>query len=204
VETTNRFATRTLPDGYQPSGKMDLGKDFRLMLVMNLLGLVLLAVFGWFFIRVAALLRSDSPPNYSFSAGSLADMGGQLAILIGVVVAVIVLHEAAHGLFFWIFTRRRPVFAFKGYYASASAPGWYFTRSPYLLIGLAPLVLLSLIGVALLAFVPPGWIIPLLIFLTFNAGGAVGDIMVVVWLLFKPASALVLDLPEAIEVYTRE
>ena len=204
MENTNRFATRTLPDGYQPSGKMDLAKDIRLLLVMNLLGLFLLAIFGWFFIRMTILLRPDAPLGYSFSSGSIVEMAGQLAILVGIVVAVVVLHEAAHGLFFWIFTRKRPVFAFKGYYASASAPGWYFTRIPYLLIGLAPLVLLSLIGIGLIAVVPTGWLIPLIIFLTFNASGAVGDIMVVVWLLFKSPSTMILDLPESIQLYTRQ
>jgi hypothetical protein len=112
-----------------------------------------------------------------------------------------VLHELIHGLFFWLFTRTRPAFGFKGAYAYAAAPGWYIPRSQYIIVGLAPLVLITLGGFALLVVVP-AWLIPALLFVVvMNGAGAVGDIAVVGWLLVQPRATLVHDLGDAVAIY---
>ncbi|MEA4909353.1 MAG: DUF3267 domain-containing protein [Chloroflexi bacterium] len=198
-----RYATRTLPDHYRPAGVLDLSRDWRALVAMNLLGVGLLIGAGWIFSEILFWLRPQETANFniSFSFGSSAELFEVFAAALGIVIAVIVLHEAAHGLFFWLFTRDRPVFRFTGLYASASAPGWYIRRTPYLVIGLAPLVLLSFLGVALLAVLPPGWFIAVLLFLTLNASGAVGDLMVVGWLLSKPVETLTLDRPNSIHLF---
>jgi hypothetical protein len=101
---------------------------------------------------------------------------------------------------FW-FTRTRPVFAFRGYYAYAAAPGWYFPRRQYMLVSLAPLVLLSLLGLVLLAFVPAGWFLTVISFVAFNGSGAIGDLAVFIWLLRQPSTCLAYDVGEAVTLY---
>ena len=70
-------------------------------------------------------------------------------------MVVFVLHEAVHGLFFWLYTRDRPRFGFKGWYLYASAPGWYLSRNRFLVVGLSPLVTMTAAALGLAMVVPP-------------------------------------------------
>lgn len=200
-------ATKTLPEDYQAYATIVLAKNKRLFLFLNLLGLVLFVGFGWLFVQIALLLRPAVAPllhviDTNSSGGILFTL--PIAWIPGALAAfflVPVLHEAAHGLFFWLFTRTRPRFAYKLVYAYAAAPDWYLPRGPYLLVGLAPLILLSLLGVALLPVLPLLLLPGLLAFLVLNASGAVGDIAMICWLLFQPATLLARDTGDAVTLY---
>jgi hypothetical protein len=72
-------------------------------------------------------------------------------------------------------------------------PGWYFPRNQYILIGISPLIVITLIGILLLVILPISTLNLVLIGLVLNASGAVGDLFVVVWLLTKPVITLTLD-----------
>jgi hypothetical protein len=119
-------------------------------------------------------------------------------------IVMIVLHEAVHGVFFWLFSGRFPQFGFKGYYAyAAMPPGVYLQRDRYILTGIAPAVLLTLGGLALLP-VLPSWSLPtLIVFLTGNASGSVGDVLVIGWLLSKPSDVFIEDNGAVMTVYGR-
>ena len=182
------LALRDLPPEYEFLQSLDLSQEPRLLLILNLIGLVLFVLFGWVFLQITLALRSD-----------LVSLTGPLSfvpLLVGLLVSyvgVLVLHELVHGLFFWFVTQHRPIFGFKGLYAYAAAPEWYIPKDVFLVIGLAPLVLISLVGVALIPFVPL-WSVPLLLFaLTANASGAIGDIYTVYYLLRLSSATLVQD-----------
>lgn len=200
-------ATKTLPEGYQAYATIALAKNKRLFLFLNLVGLVLFFGFGWLFVQIALLLRPDvAPLLHVFDITSSGSFFLTLPIvwIPGALVAfflVPALHEAAHGVFFWLFTGERPRFAYKVLYAYAAAPDWYLSRGPYLLVGLAPLVLLSLLGVALLPLLPLPLLPGLIACLELNAVGAVGDIAMICWLLFQPASLLARDSGDAVTLY---
>jgi hypothetical protein len=195
---------RTLPPTYRQVGRLDLTHNLPLLLGMNIASLGLFIVFGGLFGAAALRLRPDA-------AGSLLSLevdgwGGILRVSIALVVlmlAVAVLHEAAHGLFFWIYTASRPVFSFHYYYATASAPGWYIPKLQFMVIGLAPLVLLTLLGFVLLPFLPAGWLLPVVAFMTINASGAVGDLAVILWLLRQPSNCLALDEAETVTLFNQ-
>jgi len=195
-------ATQHLPEGYRSIGTLDITKDMRLLIYMNIAGLVLLFVFYYVFIRAALWMRPEAA-RQGLAAGIHGLGGVAIAILavIGIYAAVIILHEGAHGIFLAWFTRTRPVFAFRGYYAYAAAPGWYFPRGQYMLVSLAPVVLLSLLGLVVLAFVPPGWFLAVISFVAFNGSGAVGDLAVFYWLLRQPSTCLAYDVGEAVTLY---
>jgi len=114
---------------------------------------------------------------------------------------MVFLHEGIHGLFFWIFTKEKPKFGFKLIYAYAGAPGWHITKWPYLVIGIAPLIIISIIGFAVMLIVPVEWIIPIMLFITINAGGAAGDIYTVFWLLKSPENILVHDSGDWVKIF---
>jgi hypothetical protein len=90
---------------------------------------------------------------------------------------------------------------FKGFYAYAAMPGWYFPRNQYLMIGIAPLILITLIGILFMAILPISNLNLVLVALVINTSGAVGDLFVVIWLLTKPAETLALDQGDSIEFY---
>lgn len=120
---------------------------------------------------------------------TLADL---VVVLVGSVVTI-VLHELIHGLGFWLFTRDRPAFGFKGLYAYAAAPRWYLPRNQHVVAGLAPLGVTSLAGLLLVPLVPPAPVGALVLILTLNAAGTIGDLVVMGWLLTRPATTLVRD-----------
>ncbi|WP_299027054.1 DUF3267 domain-containing protein [uncultured Thermanaerothrix sp.] len=186
-------AFRDLPPNYRPYGELNLDNS-RLLLVMNLLGLGLLVAAGGLF---AMLINALRPHTGEFVwivwGGNTISTIGQVVALVGLLLLMIVLHEGFHGLAFWFFTHDRPQFTFKGWYASASAPGWYFTLPAYALIGLLPLFGISLLGLAAVLLVPESWVVPLWAFMTINAAGAVGDLLMVGWVLRLPRGALVQD-----------
>lgn len=190
---------KTLPPGYRLETTFDLSQNVRAMVGLNLVGLVLLFGFGWAFVRLAALLRPFPGPLALALTSPY-----QILILLGIALLVIVTHELIHGLFFWIFTRARPQFGFRGAYAFAAAPDWYLPRGPYLLVGLAPLVVISAAGLALVAFVPAPAVPAVLLAITLNAAGAVGDLAVVAWLLTRPATCLINDHGDRFVVYMPE
>jgi len=195
-------ATQQLPEGYHSIGTLDITKNLRLLVYLNIAGLLLLVGFYYVFIRAVLWMRPEAARQGL--AGGIQGLSGVLIIIlavIGIYAAVIVLHEATHGIFMFWFTHTRPVFAFRGYYAYAAAPGWYFPRGQYMLVSLAPLVLLSLLGLAVLAFVPAAWFLTVISFIAFNGSGAVGDLAVFFWLLRQPSTCLAYDVGEAVTIY---
>jgi hypothetical protein len=191
--------TRTLPPDYAPRGSIDLSTNHTAMLALSIASVVALLVFGVLALYITALVRPDIAGG-EFSLGASELLIGLVAVLV-LTFLMIVVHELIHGLFFWLFTRERPTFGFKGAYAYAAAPDWYMPRNQYAVVGLAPLVLMTLAGFALLPVIPV-WAIPSLLFVVVtNAAGAVGDIAVVGWLLLQPRTTLVNDIGDAVTLY---
>lgn len=200
----NKFATRQLPEDYRVIKEMDLSKDFKTSLLLSLASLVLFFVFGLLFLWLFQVLRPgfiDLQLGFSIIFFDRDSPFMPLLVWAGVIFGMIFVHEAIHGLFFWVFTGDRPKFGFKIVYAFAGAPDWYITKFPYLIIGLSPFVILTVLGFFIALIAPAEWHFPLLLFITMNASGAVGDIFAIFWLLFKPENILIQDFGDKIKVY---
>jgi hypothetical protein len=197
-------ATRTLPENYRPARSVDLHKDQKLLLYMNIAALVLLVFFGGLFFRAVLWLRAgDLTGSFIFQGDTLIDWLVLPAWGLGLMAGNVILHEAIHGIFFWLFTGERPLFALRLSYAYAAAPGWYLPRNAYLVTGLAPFVVISLAGLALIASAPASWLAPVWFVATVNAAGAVGDLAVAVWLLQIPPDSFAQDRGDAVTLYVR-
>lgn len=193
-------ATQVLPPNYHLSGKFDL-KNARQVISMNLVGFILLIISIWFFGWLTIRMRGTSAISFSFEFSSIFSSLFSVGKLILVIFLVLVLHEAIHAIFFWFFSRHKPLVGFKGFYAYASMPGWYFLRRQYFIIGIAPLVIITFLGIILLATLPVDLLYLVLVALVMNTSGAVGDIFVVLWLITKPRASLALDKIDSIEFY---
>jgi len=189
-------ASQTLPANFTLYKEIDLSRDHRMLIFLNLLGIVLYFLSSWLFWSLTHSIRPDIR-NHGIHISSLSSILGILLAILG----VLVLHELVHGLFFWLFTTQRPQFGFRGAYAFAAAPTWYIARGPYLIVGLSPLVLITIVGVFLLAIIPIEGLLPLVFALTINTAGAIGDAAISAWLLTQPSSVLIRDSGDAISVY---
>jgi hypothetical protein len=194
--TQTSYATKTLPPDFEPLYTLDLTKDLRVGMYLNLAVLFMLFIFGYLFLWAGRTLR---PEAWSGEQTLLGEIG--LVDLAVVFVLMVLLHEGIHGLFFWVYTGERPKFGLKLLYAYASAPDWYIRRNPFMWVGLSPLILISLSGVLLIPWIPVGWIPALILFLTINAAGSMGDAFIILKLLSQPDDALIQDLGDSFTIY---
>jgi hypothetical protein len=189
------YATQTLPETHTRRTVLDLSGKLPLLL-MNLVSLLTFALFFMGFLRLAAVLR----PQPISSQSQITSLQSILLLLI-TLAAFITLHELCHGLFLWLFTRHRPQFGFKVVYAYAAAPDWYLPRNQHIVTALAPLVGISLFGIALMPMTPPVYLPFLLFCLSFNTAGAIGDGITVIWEFTKSPHAYIRDTGPTCECY---
>lgn len=166
-----------LPGSYFKTWELDLAENKKAALALNIAALPMFVVFGWAFLKIAALVRPEilsgllmtriTPHPYVF-----------FMIFIVVVVGTMLIHEAIHGLFFWMITRSRPTFGMKLLFAYAGAPEWYIPRNQYAIIGVAPFILITIAGFLVMVLTSPAVSQLALFAITMNASGAVGDLYV--------------------------
>ena len=115
-------------------------------------------------------------------------------------LVVLALHEGVHWLVFALLGGR-PLFGAKLPFALyCTAPDQLFTRNAYLAVGLAPLVVISLVGIVLIFLAPT--LAPFVQFaLIGNFSGAAGDLWAARILLRQPPAALVEDTTSGFKVY---
>jgi hypothetical protein len=118
-------------------------------------------------------------------------------------VLILVIHELIHGVFFWIFSHSRPVFALRPLYAYAGAPTWFFPKRQYAITGLGPLVIIGATGLLFLLLAPISWV-PMTAFLVaLNTGGALGDLFVVIRLLKCSPGSFANDTGDVVTFFER-
>jgi hypothetical protein len=191
---------QTLPEGYRQVFMIDLAANPTLAIVLNLAAFgVLLLTFG-----LLAIFASLAHPELGSAFLNLNLNLADVVIWLLLVATNTVIHEIIHGIFFWLFTRSRPVFGITLAYAYAAAPDWYIPGSQYWMIGLAPLLVIGAVGLWVIAFSPPAWWFGVAVVVAFNTGGAVGDIWVVYKLLRTSPLCLVKDTGHSIAFYQAE
>ncbi len=190
--TRGLSSTRTLPPLYASIWALDLTKSPRAALALNLVSLPLFALFTCVFGLISSIFHPGmltSLPAVLFSSHSTFVLLSFLLAVLGIMI----LHEAIHGAFFWIYTHARPVFGMRILFAYAGAPEWYIPRDKYSVIGLAPFTLISLAGLIAIPFLPLVTAQFILLTITVNAAGAVGDLYVVAKILRQSPTILIQD-----------
>jgi hypothetical protein len=204
-------ATTALPMNYHRQATLDLSRNRMAVVGAIASGIVLLLAVGWLlvqftnFVRPTALeaLRLRDIPTTTPDGGTSVT----IPIVDGVVALVLVMliHELVHGMFYWRFAGKRPILGIKGLGVYVAAPSEvYFPRSRYLVVGIAPLVLLTLAGLLLVIIVPVAVVRILILFVALNAAGAAGDLLMVARLLSYSPDTLMQDSGSAVIVYGPE
>lgn len=190
--------TKTLPPNYTHRGSVDIHHhaDVLQMLVWSVILFILPLPL------IYLVVRSHGGSPIIFSISSLTSLFIVLGGIAAVTMVMIFVHEGLHGLVFWLVTHERPKFAFKWYYASACAEGWYLPKVPFLIATLLPLVLITTAGVLILPVLsrPVRYFMSLLI--VFNSSGCAGDVLVALRLLRLPKETLTLDKGNEVNFYS--
>ena len=122
---------------------------------------------------------------------------------LGLTVLILLLHEGIHGLFFWIFSRSRPIFGLRLLYAYAGAPNWFFPKRQFTITALAPLVIIGAAGLLLLLLAPINWILMIVLLVALNTSGASGDVFVFIRLLKSSPTSFTNDTGEVVTFFER-
>jgi hypothetical protein len=190
-------STQMLPAGYVQTAEINLKKDIRLTIILSILALVVFALVFILLSRFTALVRPEVR-NFSENITIVKMLG-----LLGLTVIVLIIHEIIHGLFFWIFSHSRPVFALRPMYAYAGAPNWFFPKSKYTITALAPLVIIGAVGLLLLLLAPISWVLMIMFLVALNTGGAVGDLFVFFRLLKSSPTSFANDTGDVVTFFER-
>lgn len=185
-----------LPAGYVRLMELNLQRDRRLMLLVNGLSLLIaaaLAAAAHPFIPIGAL--------FDLSSGMAAYVLRFIALL-AAMVAYMLLHEFVHGVFMRHFSGVRPHYGFTGLYAYAGSSA-YFNKRSYIVIALAPVVLLGVLLAAICLLVPRTWFWVAYAVEIINLSGAAGDYYVTCRLCRLPDDILVQDAGVSMTVYVR-
>ena len=189
---------KEMPEGYKRICNVNLQKDKKLSLKINIISIViavLMAAPMIYFVPLTDVL--------DFSNGFEGIMN-EIIVLLVAMTAYIVLHEAVHGVFMKIFGCKKLKFGFTGLYAFAGTDE-LISKKAYRIIAMAPVVIWGVVLLALL-FIPMGkplfWLFYLLEIV--NVSGAVGDIFVTLKFSKMPEDILIHDNGVSMNVYSKE
>lgn len=195
-------ARTTIPPGYSQQAVLDPLKNWKYAVAAVLTGSALLVVTIWLLTQFITTFRPAALAGIRLSDMLTTTATGTLFSLpfilirdfVIALILVLIIHELVHGLFYWGFSGRRPRFGLQGLAPyTAAPPGVYFSRNQVLVVGLAPLVLLTLVGVPLMLVVPMLLVPILLFFVALNAGGSAMDLLMVISLLSFSADTVMED-----------
>ena len=188
-------STKTLPEGYVQSGEINLKKNKRLAITLNIVALFV-GVLSFFLLSSFAASVRPSLMNTSSTITA-----GVVAVLLVGAVLFMTIHELIHGFFFWMFTRSRPVFAIRLFYAYAGAPDWYIPTRQFMIVALGPLVIIGAVGMLLMLLVPESWVFLIVIMVALNTGGSTGDLFVFTRLFKLSPTSLANDTGDVMTFY---
>ena len=164
-------AVRVLPDGYKEIYSIDLQKNKKVALIVNLLAVVIavaLIIPIHFIIPVTSLFSMESGLKNYFI---------RLTVFLVLLIAYIILHELVHGIAMKICGTKKVKYGFTGLYAFAGSDDYYDKKS-YIFIALAPIIFWGVILAIVNPFVSREWFWVVYFIQISNLSGAAGDLFV--------------------------
>ncbi|WP_265455455.1 DUF3267 domain-containing protein [Enterococcus sp. HY326] len=175
---------------------INIMENKRAVVWLNVAAIALGIVFFGIFAILAELLQPTAGSEETSLIG--------LFLFVVVSFVVIIVHELIHGFFFKVFNLEGKVkFGFKNGMAYATSPNSYYTKTQFLIIILAPFVIISCCLVLLysLNILSASFFA---IVAAVHAGGCSGDFYFALLLLKSPQNTLVEDTEVGINFYQKE
>ncbi len=190
-------AVEKLPEGYREIYTIDLQKDKKTSLLVNLFALVIAALFAvpmHFIVPVTTLFSMEN---------GLTSYTVRCVAMIVLMIVYMILHEAVHGIAMKMCGTKKVKYGFTGLYAFAGSNDFYDKKS-YIFIALAPVVLWGIVLAVINPFVSAEWFWVVYMIQLTNISGAAGDLFVTVKFSRMPGDILVQDYGVGMKVYSRE
>ena len=185
-----------LPEGYAEIYSVDLQKNKKIALLVNLFAVLIAAV-----MVVPMLFVIPISSLFSMEKGMLSYLLRFAALLIFMVIYMI-LHELVHGIAMKICGTKQVKYGFTGMYAFAGSED-YYCKKAYIFIALAPVVLWGIVIALINPFVGQEWFWVVYFIQIINLSGAAGDIFVTVKFSRLPADILIRDYGVGMRVYSK-
>lgn len=190
-------AFEALPEGYKEICAIDLQKNKKLALLVNLLALAIAVM-----ITVPMLFVVPISAMFSMENGLLHYALRFVALLVFTVL-YLVLHELVHGIAMKICGTKKVKYGFTGMYAFAGSKDLYDKRA-YIFIALAPVVLWGIVLALINPFVSTEWFWVIYFIQISNLSGAAGDLYVTFKFSRLPKDILIQDYGVGMTVYSKE
>ena len=193
-------SVKSLPSGYAEILKLDLQKNKRDAIIVNVLAAVLALI-------CVVAMHLFVPVTQIFRSRDQNDAGAyfiKLAVLIAAYVLYIILHELTHAAVMRYFGAKKVRFGFTGMYAYAGSEEDYFDRFSYRLVAAAPLVVWGIVFLVLQCAVPVTWFWVIGMLQIGNVSGAAGDIYVIWRVSHLRDTILVRDTGLEMTIYDQE
>ena len=190
-------AINTLPEDYKEIYSVNLQKDKKVALGVNVLAgiiMVLMAVPMHFVVPISNLFSMEKGYGAYFL---------RFGVLVILSVAYIILHELVHGVAMKICGTKKIKYGFTGIYAYAGSDD-YYEKSAYIFIALAPVVLWGVVLAVINPFVNAEWFWVVYSIQMTNISGAAGDFFVTLKFSRMPKDILVKDSGIGMKVYSKE
>ncbi|MBO5744530.1 MAG: DUF3267 domain-containing protein [Clostridia bacterium] len=185
-------STQLLPEGYGLLYSVDLQKNKKTALIVNVVAALIavaMMVPAHFVIPITTLFTYDE--MYI----------PRLLSVVVLYVGYIVLHELVHGVAMKICGTKKVKYGFTGMYAFAGSDD-YYSKGSYIFIALAPVVLWGVVLGVLSFIVPTSWFWVLYMVQVGNISGAAGDFFVTFKFSRMPRDILVKDYGVGMNVYS--
>ncbi len=179
-------ALQALPDGYKQIFEVNLQKNKRIAIFLNVAAIVVAAIMV---VPAAVFVPISTFFDFSKGIGMYWIKAG--GILLGM-IAYIILHELVHGITMRIFGAKKIKYGVTLTYAYAGCDD-YFDKKSYIIIALAPVVFWGIVLAIINFLVPIEWFWIVYIIQIFNISGAAGDAYVTAKFCRMPKDILVRD-----------
>ena len=186
-----------LPEGYSEIYSIDLQKDKKTAIIVNLLAVViavLLMVPMHFIVPISSVFSMENGlKSYIF----------RFCTFLVLMVLYMVLHELVHGIAMKICGTKKVKYGFTGMYAFAGSKDYYDKKS-YIFIALAPVILWGIVLAVINPLVPIEWFWIVYLLQIINLSGAAGDLFVTVKFSRLPKDILIQDYGVGMKVFSEK
>lgn len=171
-------SVNALPAAYNKHFEIDLMHNKKQAIYVNLLSL-LIGVLG---IGIYLMILKLTPVElvFEFDPESIWTVEIMFVIFILSFFVYLILHELVHGMVFKYYSDQKLKFGFTLLYAFAAIPNAYFYKKAYIKIGLAPLVVFSILFVIPLFFTNDWLFLYFFSLFIVHIAGCIGDIYVAI------------------------
>ena len=191
--------TKKLPPKFSPFRKLDFSRESPSYMMVNVLMALILLLFYYIF---STIVQSMVP---EFEGAALGGFSFWEVMIVFVLAFVMMfLHEGIHFFVYKTITGTKPDFAAKSANPKTRMPDVYFGKWLFIIVKLIPLLVLTLLFLAIAPIIPLSWMTYAIFFFAGNAAFSASDFIALTQVLRTKGEIFVEDLSDVVILYSKE